>query len=118
MILIYSFLTATAFCYLAAAIYSYLGKPALKGIQKIRQGLLYCLICAIILLSMEINLSIAYFTLGILYSFATVSSFIGWPQIWLAHWKKDPNEGSDTAQIGMAFWDLALSVAFFYLSSI
>ena len=115
--IIESFLNATAFAYLAAATYSYLGKPAQEGIQNIRQVLIYCLLCAIILASMKIELRIIYFALGILYSFATVSSFIGWPQKWMAYWKKDPQEGSDISQIGMALWDLALSTAFFYLSS-
>ncbi|GAG83967.1 unnamed protein product [marine sediment metagenome] len=66
---------------------------------------------------MKVELSIIYFILGIFYSFATVSSFIGWPQKWMAYWKTDPHEGSDTAQIAMALWDLALATAFFYLSN-
>ena len=118
MNLIEAFLNATAFAYLAAALYSFLGRPALDGINANRQGVIYCLPFAIILLSIKIEIDIIYFLLGILYSFATLGSFIGWPQKWMAYWKTEPHEGSDTSQIGMALWDLVLSVSFFYLAYI
>lgn len=117
MNLIEAFLNATAFAYLAAALYSFLGKPALDKIQYSRQGIIYVIIFGAIYLSMKVNISLIYFILGILYSLATVSSFIGWPQKWMAYWKKKPREGSDTAQIGMALWDLTLATTFFYLSN-
>jgi len=118
MKLIYAFLNATAFAYLTAALYAFLGKPALDHINDSQQGVIYCLLFGAIHLSMNIKISLIYFILGIFYSIATVSSFIGWPQKWMAHWKKEPKEGSDPSQIGMALWDLALSISFFYLASI
>ena len=118
MNLIEAFLNATAFAYLAAALYSFLGRPALDNIEFAIQGIIYSILFGAIHISMKIEISIFYFLLAIFYSFATVSSFIGWPQKWMAYWKKDPHEGSDTAQIGMAAWDLALSISFFYLSNI
>lgn len=117
MNLIEAFLNATAFAYLAASLYAFLGRPALDGIQANRQGIIYLLPSTIIYLSTKIEISIVYFILGIIYSFATIGSFIGFPQKWMAYWKKDPNEGSDIGQIGMSFWDLALAITFFYLSS-
>lgn len=118
MKLIYAFLNATAFAYLAAALYAFLNKPALDKIQYSRQGIIYVILFGSIYLSMKVELSIIYFILGIFYSLATVSSFIGWPQKWMAYWKKEPREGSDAAQIFMSAWDLSLATLFFYLSSI
>lgn len=118
MKLIEAFLNATAFAYLASSLYAFLNRPALDGMQYNRQGVIYGILFGAIYLSMKVEISIIYFILGIFYSFATVSSFIGWPQKWMAYWKTEPHEGSDTAQIGMAAWDLALSVSFFYLSAI
>ena len=111
MNLIDAFLTATAFVYLVAALYSYFGKPALANMQASRQGLVYVgLFCLIVL---SLRLPIVNYPLGILYCFSTGSSFIGWPQKWMSYWKIVPEEGSGAQQVGMAAWDLLLAVAFF-----
>ena len=118
MNLIYAFLNATAFAYLALSLFSIIGRPAINGIQKNQQAIIYAILFCIIYLSAKISISPIYYVLGIIYSFATISSFIGYPAIWMAYWKKIPSEGSDAGQIGMALWDLTLSISFFYLASI
>jgi len=113
MNLIEAFLNATAFAYVAAAILALLNRPALVNIHRIKQGLIFVVAGGAIYLSTKFQV---YLPLAILYSLATVTSFIG-IQKWRTYWKEDPCEGSDIAQIGMALWDLALATSFFYLSN-
>ena len=117
MNLIDAFLTATAFTYLVAALYSLFGKPALANMQTSRQGLVYVALFCLIVLSLKFP--VFNYPMGILYCLATVSSFIGWPQKWMSYWKvspRDPKDGSGAQQVGMAAWDLLLAVAFFMKS--
>ena len=114
MNLIDAFLTATAFSYLAAALYAFLESPSLADMNPARQGLVFVgLFCLII---SSFNISLLNIPLGVIYCLATVSSFIGWPQKWMSHWKDDPEEGSGAQQVGMAAWDLLLAIAFFMKS--
>jgi len=116
MDLVESFLLATSFAYLAASIFSLKGKPALVGLNKNVQAVFYLVLGGIIyyvtLFQVNTLLKIA---LGIFYSFSTVSSFIGYPQIWRAYWKSAPDTSSGSQAVGMALWNLVLAVVFFYL---
>lgn len=115
--LICAFIEATAWAYLACAVYMVLGKPALVGIDTRLQGAFYLFLFAVLLyVSHNPGIWILNKGLGIFYAFGAVGSFIGYPQVWMAYWKKDPEKGSDAAQIGMANWDLPLAVAFLYLT--
>jgi len=112
MNLIDAFLTATAFVYLVAALYAFLGRPSLVGMQASRQALVFVGLFCLFVLSDRIPL--LNFPMGIIYCVSTGSSFIGWPQVWFSYWKVDSEmEGSGAQQVGMAAWDLLLAVAFF-----
>lgn len=116
MILVQAFLLATAWCYLAAAFYTMLGKPAMVDIDKrIQISFYFFAFFALLFISYLPSIKILNHILGIIYGFGAVGSFIGWPQKWMAYWTLNPKLGSDAGQIGMAFWDLALSTSFFYL---
>ena len=111
MNLIDSFLLATAFIYLVAALYAFMGRPALDDVPASRQGIIYVCLFSLIVLSLKvpsINL-----IMGFIYCFSSGSSFIGWPQKWMSYWKAEPHDGSGAQQVGMAAWDLLLAVAFF-----
>ena len=111
MNLIDSFLLATAVTYLAATIFSMFGKPPLDGIPATTQSFVYIGLFSLICLSFwvpSLNNILAF-----IYSFSTVSSFMGWPQKWMSYWKSDPHEGGGIQQVGMAAWDLLLAIAFF-----
>jgi len=111
-----AFIEATAFAYLACAVYKALGKPPLVGIDTRLQGAFYLGLFAILLyVSYNPGIWILNVLLGVFYGFGAVGSFIGYPQRWAAYWKDDPEEGSAAGQIGMAFWDLVLAVAFLSL---
>ena len=111
-----SFLLATSLAYLAASIFSLKGRPALVGLNKSAQAVFFLLLGGILfyVALFPVN-TILKIGLGIFYSFSTVSSFIGYPQIWRAYWKSAPDTSSGSQAVGMAAWDLALAVAFFYL---
>ncbi len=112
MNLVCAFIEATAWAYLACAVYMLLGKPALVGIDTRLQGAFYLGLFAIFLyISYNPGIWILNLILGVFYSFATVASFTG-IQKWMAYWKDDPSKGSGALQIGMSFWDLALAVYF------
>jgi hypothetical protein len=116
MDLVESFLLATSFAYLAASISSLKGKPALVGLNKNIQAVFYLVLGGIIFYMALFPTNIIFkIGFGIFYSFSTVSSFIGYPQIWRAYWKSAPDTSSGSQAVGMAAWDLALAVAFFYL---
>ena len=116
MDLVGSFLLATSFAYLAASIFSLKGKPALVGVNKNAQAVFYLVLGGIVFYVTLFPINIIFkIGLGIFYSFSTVSSFIGYPQIWRAYWKSAPDTSSGSQAVGMAVWDLALAVAFFYL---
>ncbi len=116
MDLVGSFLLATSFAYLAASIFSLKGKPALVGLNKNAQAVIFLLLGGIVfyMALFPVN-TVLKIGLGIFYSFSTVSSFIGYPQIWRAYWKSAPDTSSGSQAVGMAFWDLVLAVVFFYL---
>lgn len=120
MSLIIAFLRATAFSYLAAFCYQLLGKPSLisKTSSKLLMDLAFYLamFCALLYVSYNPTIIVLTAGLGVLYAFATVASFIGYGQIWMAYWKDDPEKGSDAGQVGMAFWDLVISISLFYLA--
>jgi len=111
-----SFLLATSFAYLIAALFALKGRPALVYPSKNIQVVFYLVLGGIIfymaLFPVNIILKVM---LGIFYSFSAVSSFIGYPQIWRAYWKSAPDTSSGAQAVGMAFWDLVLALAFFYL---
>jgi len=117
-----AFLIMTAFAYLACMFFTLVGKPPLFKVNTHSQIIFYFIAFITLLFSVvPLPFSIpwpseVYFLLGALYSFATVGSFIGYPQRWMAYWRIIPEKGSDAGQIGMAFWDLAVSISFFYLS--
>jgi len=111
-----SFLLATSFAYLAASIFSLKGKPALVGFNKNAQAVFYLVLGGIVFYVALFPVHELWkIALGMFYSFSTVSSFIGYPQIWRAYWKSAPDTSSGSQAVGMALWDLALAVAFFYL---
>ena len=116
MNLVTAFLLATSLAYLAASILSLKGRPALVGLNKSVQAVFYLVLGGMVfyVALFPVN-TIMNIGLGIFYSFSTVSSFIGYPQIWRAYWKSAPDTSSGSQAVGMAFWDLALAVAFFYL---
>lgn len=116
MDLVGSFLLATSFAYLAASIFSLKGKPALVGLNKNAQAVLFLILGGIVfyVALFPVN-TILKIGLGIFYSFSTVSSFIGYPQIWRAYWKSAPDTSSGSQAVDMAFWNLVLAIAFFYL---
>jgi len=115
MNLVCAFIFATAFAYLACAVYTVLGKPALVGWDKRLQGVFYLGLFAFLLyVSQNPGIWILNLILGIFYAFGTVASFIGL-QRWAAYWKDDPEKGSAVLQIGMSLWDLVLAVAFLSL---
>jgi len=110
--LVCAFIEATAWAYLACAVYTFLGKPVLVSRDTRLQGAVYLGLFAVLLyVSQNLGIRILNTILGIFYVFSTVASFIGL-QRWAAYWKDDPEEGSAAGQIGMAYWDLALAVAF------
>ena len=107
-----AFLTATAYAYLACAVYTLLGKPALRDMSENSQLVFYLAAFCVFLSVPSMSLpSIVYHVLGVFYGFAALGSFIGYPQRWVAYWLPDPMVGSAAGQIGMAMWDLAISVA-------
>ena len=111
-----AFLAATAYAYLACAVYTILDRPALRGISKVNQLIFYLVaFCVFMLVSAVPCPPVAYYALGVLYSFASLGSFIGYPQRWMAYWIPDPMKGSAAGQIGMAAWDLAIAVTCFTL---
>jgi len=114
MQLINAFLLATAFAYAACFVYTIMGKPALVGVSNNVQVAFYGFAFGVFIVSSMIPLvNWLNFLLGVLYSFACVGSFIGWPQRWKVYWTSAPNMGSAAGQIGMAFWDLAIAICFF-----
>lgn len=116
MNLVLAFIFATAWAYLACLIYTLLGKPPLVNIDTRLQVTFYlCAFGVFLYVSYYPYIMILNLLLGVLYGFTTIGSFIGWPQRWAAYWKENPEKGSDAGQIGMALWDLALSVAFLSL---
>jgi len=116
MNLICAFIFATAWAYLACAVYTALGKPPLVGIDTRLQGIFYLILFTILLyVSYNPGIRLLNLILGVFYSFATVASFTG-IQKWMAYWKDDPKKGSGALQIGMTYWDLALAVDFLYLN--
>jgi hypothetical protein len=121
MSLLEAFLMVTAFAYLACVFFTLVGKPPLFEIDDYQQAVFYFLAFFVIWIVAAPPFSISwppqvYSLLGALYAFAAIGSFIGYPQRWMAYWRKNPEDGSDSGQIGMAFWDLAISISFLYLS--
>jgi len=116
MDLVASFLLATSLAYLIAALYALKGKPALvypsNNVQVVFYLVLGGIIFYVALFPVDIILKVV---LGVFYSCSAVSSFIGFPQIWRAYWKSAPDTSSGAQAVGMAFWDLVLALAFFYL---
>jgi len=110
-----AFLVATAFCYLSAFFLTYLGKPPMKD-NSIQMQTMY-MFCFITILYSAYNPNNVYLNIfmGLFYSFASVGSYIGYPQIWNAYWKNNPEEGSATGQVIMALWNLAISMIYFSL---
>ena len=108
--------TATGFAYLALAIFTFIGKDALVGIHRNIEIIFY-LGAFMVFMYVANNPPIRNlnFFLGAFYGVGAIGSFIGYPQRWKAYWKSAPQVGSDAGQIGMALWDLSLSIAFFSL---
>jgi len=117
-----AFLMATSSAYLSVYVLCMLNKTSLAKPAKVSyrsfrilQAIFFILMAIVNGLAATITFPIlAYQALGLLYGFACIASFIGVSR-WMAYWKKDPEMGSDAGQIGMAFWDLMLSVIYFYL---
>ena len=116
MNLINAFLVSTAFCYFFAFVMVWMGYPALNGPSKLEQSMLYLVsFSAILIVAFYPDVIWLNFLLGLFYCFATGGSFIGYPQVWNAYWTSNPGGGSAIAQVGMAFWNLALATIFFSL---
>ena len=114
---IYAYLTASAYAYLACAVYTVLGYPPLRDMTKINQLIFY--VAAFGVFNAVIALpcpSLVYYVLGAFYGFAALGSFIGYPQRWMAYWLPVPEEGSAAGQTMMACWDLGIAVAFLLLA--
>ena len=111
-----SFLVATAFCYFSCFVMTLVGYPPMAKMSKENQGRFY-FVAFVIFLFVSWNPSIIWlnFILGVLYSFAAIGSFVGWPQVWNAYWTSNPGGGSAAQQVMMSAWDLALAVIFFSL---
>ena len=116
MKLINAFILATAWAYLACAIFTILGKPPLVNVSTRLQLIFYLGAFSVFsyVSVVPANRFLNLF-LGGLYGFAAMGSFIGWPQKWCAYWKLSPEEGSAPQQVMMATWDLAVAVAFLSL---
>ena len=122
MAFIRAFLMATSSAYLSAYVLCMLNFPSLLTPKKINyrsfrvlQAIFFIVMAIVNGLAATITFPIlAYQTIGLFYGFACTASFIGVSR-WMAYWKKDPWMGSDAGQIGMALWDLVLSVVYFYL---
>ena len=109
-----AFLLATAFAYFGCLIFTWLGKPPMANINELLQSVFYTLACMIFMLSsIDFFPQYVYAVLGVVYGIASVGSFIGYPQVWMAYWTSDPEKGSAAGQTGMAFYDLALAICFF-----
>ncbi len=116
MILVRAFIFATAWAYLACAFYTMLGRPPMVDVAIQLQNAFYlCAFAVFLYVYYNPSVWILNLLLGVLYGFAAMGSFIGYPQRWAAYWKDDPEKGSAAGQIGMALWDLALAVAFLSL---
>ena len=116
MDLINAFLFATAAAYVAAALFSLLGKPPQQGVPPQIQFFIYIGLGSLLVLSAGGTLPPLFIgALGWLYGFLSVASCIGWPQKWYAYWKNTPEDGSAVGQIAMGFWDLAIATALLYL---
>ena len=116
MILIRAFIFATAWAYLACAFYTMLGRSPLVDVAiRIQMVFYLCAFGVFIYVVYNSGIWILNLLLGVLYGFAAMGSFIGFPQRWATYWKTDSDAGSGAAQIGMALWDLALAVAFLSL---
>jgi len=117
-----AFLLATSSAYLSAYVLcmlkkTSLAKPATFSYRTFRvlQAIFFIIMAIVNGLAGTITFPrLVYQVLGLFYGFACVASFIGVSK-WMAYWKKDPWMGSDAGQIGMALWDLVLSVVYFYL---
>lgn len=114
MELIDAFLLATSWAYFGCLIFTILEKPPMANIKDAHQGIFYAFACIIFMLSsVDVFPQYIYAVLGPVYGFASIGSFLGWPQVWMAYWTSDPEEGSAAEQIGMAFWDLTIALFFF-----
>lgn len=116
MKLINAFILATAWSYLACAIFTLLGKPPMVNVSTRLQLIFYLGAFSVFsyVSVVPANRFLNLF-LGGLYGFAAMGSFIGWPQKWSAYWTLNPEEGSAPQQVMMATWDLAVAVAFLSL---
>ena len=113
-----AFLLATAAAYMAAALFSLLGKPPQQDIPYYFQAVIYFILgSALIMTALDSLPYLAVGALGGLYGFLSVASFLGL-QKWYAYWKPDPGFGSAAGQIAMGVWDMALATALIYHSSI
>jgi len=114
--LVLAFIFATAWAYLACAVYTAIGRSPLVDIDTWLQAFFYlCCFGIFIYVAYNPGIWLLNLLLGILYCFLAMGSFIGYPQRWSSYWKPNSAESSSAAQIGMALWDLALAVAFISL---
>jgi len=114
---IYAYLTASAYAYLACALYTLLGYPPMRDMSKSYQYIFYGAAFGIFNAVIAIPCpSLVYYVLGALYGFFALGSFIGYPQRWMAYWLPTPEKGSAAGQTFMAAWDLGIAVAFLMLS--
>ena len=114
--LVLAFIFATAWAYLACVVYTVLGRPALIGIDIRIQTAFYLGAFGLFLyVFYNPNIWVLNQLLGGLYGILSMGSFIGYPQRWAVYWRNDSEEGCGAGQIGMAFWDLVLAVAFLSL---
>ena len=111
-----AFLLATAYAYLACAVYTVLNKPPLRDMSKVDQLVFYLVACGVFMIVSSLPCpALIYYALGVLYGFAALGSFIGYPQRWMAYWLPTPETGSAAGQVMMSAWDLMIAVALFML---
>lgn len=112
-----AFMKATAWAYFGCVFLTILGRPPLAFIRADLQGVIYALFFITFrFASLDAFPQYIYAVLGVVYGFAAIGSFIGFPQVWMAYWTGAPEGGSAAGQIGMAAWDLALAICCFMKS--
>ena len=88
MNLVNALFMATGFAYLAIAIFAFMGKDALVGINDNIEMIFYFL-AFLVFMYVANNPPIRNlnFLLGAFYGVGAIGSFIGYPQKWKAYWK-------------------------------
>ena len=87
-------------------------EPTTFGLSKWVERVLFSLAGAVILLSLWLGNRFLFAGLGIVYTGASVFSYLGY-MLWRTRWSEDP---IDEVQMVMFIWDWGISACFFWLS--